>query len=355
MEITRIYLQKKFREYYLKMKPEVRELERREWAFSPLKTFPDFVMYRHISFSSEDEFKAYVLNNTPLHSYYSSAYYERPGEERMEDKGWIKADLIFDIDADHLPVKDTNTFEGMLRALKLARKEILRLYEMLEKDFGIKDMEIVFSGSRGYHIHVYDEDYLTLGSAERREIVNYFTLNRIGEHLSTQRLRVCRCSSRLMLLKIKSGNAGSEKLLESLKRKLNRSTLKALSRCDTKSLRKREKAFFEECFRECVEKLRIHIDEPVTSDTHRLIRLPNSLHGKTGFIVKPLEVDELEDFEPYRDAIAFGSESVKVRCIKHARLKIGEVNLNLRAGEKAKVPEYAAIYLMCRGMALYGY
>ncbi len=354
MEITRIYLQKKFQEYYRNMKPEVRHLDRREWAFVPLKAFPDFVMCRHMSFSSEDEFKAYVMTNTPLHAYYSSAYYERPGEERMDDKGWLKADLIFDIDADHIPVKNAGTFDGMVKALKLAKKEILRLYELLEKDFGAEDMEVVFSGSRGYHIHVYDEDFLTLGSAERREIVNYFTLNRIGDYLSTQRRRVCRCASRLLLLRLKRGNL-SARVEENLRKKLNRSTLRMLANCDTKPLTKTEKKLFDECFYACIEKMRIHVDEPVTSDTHRLIRLPYSLHGKTGFIVKPLSLDELESFDPFRDAIAFGSESVKVRCIRHARLKIGDVELKLKAGDRAVIPEYAAVYLICRGIALYGH
>ena len=313
-------------------------------------------MYRHISFSSEDEFRAYVLSNTPLHAYYSSAYYEKPGEERMDDKGWIKADLIFDIDADHIPVKNAETFEGMLKALEIAKKEITRLYELLERDFGVEDMEIVFSGSRGYHIHVYDEDYLQLGSAERREIVNYFTLNRLGESLSTQRKRVCRCASKLMLLRLKRGKSGlKQSVEEKLRAKLSSTTLSMLAECDTKPLTKSERKFFDECFFACLEKMRIHVDEPVTSDTHRLIRLPNSLHGKTGFVVKPLSLEELESFDPFRDALAFGSESVKVRCIKHARLRIGDVELNLKAGEKAVVPEYAAVYLICRGMALYGH
>ncbi|SVD73115.1 uncharacterized protein METZ01_LOCUS425969, partial [marine metagenome] len=40
-------------------------------------------------------------------------------------------------------------------------------------------------------------------------------------------------------------------------------------------------------------------DEPVTGDIHRLIRLPGSLHGGTGLVVKILNVDELEKFDPY--------------------------------------------------------
>ena len=363
MEITRAYLQKKFREYYAGAKIEVRNLEMREWAFVPLKVIPDFVMHRHLSFSSENELKAYILSNPPLHVYHSSAYYEKPGEERMEDKHWIKADLIFDIDADHIPLKKTgNEFEDMARALEIAKKEIGRLYTLLEKDFGVEDMSLVFSGSRGYHIHVHDEDFSALGSAERREIVNYFTLNRISSRNSTQGSRLCRCAARLMLFKIKEknlkiGKTGriSKKTLERLKNKLSKSVLDRISACDLSPLTKTERRVFEDCFNSCTELMKIHIDEPVTSDTHRLIRLPNSLHGKTGFVVKPLKVDELPDFNPFEDAIAFGSESVKVRGLKPAKLRIGDVSVKIKPGDKTTLPEYVAVFLICRGIVLYGH
>ncbi len=352
MEITKAYLQKKFLEYYQKAELKVRELERREWAFVPVKAIPDFVMHRHIAFSSYRELKAYILSNPPLHAYHSSAYYEKPGEGRMEDKEWIKADLIFDIDADHIPVRNASTFEGMRNALEIAKREIMRLYNLLERDFGVKKAEIVFSGSRGYHIHVHDEEFLSLDSAERREIVNYFTLNRVfPDSSSTQKERLCRCATKLLLLKIKRGEVKNERLI----RKLSKKTLKELASCNLSALSKRETKVFEKCFNECVEKLKIHIDEPVTADTHRLIRLQNSLHGKTGFIVKPLKVNELEEFDPFRDAIAFGSESVKIRCIKPAKLSIGDVKVKIKAGEKTVMPEYAAVFLMCRGLALYGH
>ncbi len=45
------------------------------------------------------------------------------------------------------------------------------------------------------------------------------------------------------------------------------------------------------------------IDEPVTSDIKRLIRLPLSLHGKTGLKVTPMDREELTGFDPLRDAV----------------------------------------------------
>jgi len=357
VEITKAYLQKKFGEYYERAKIEVRECAMREWAFVPINAIPNFVMHRHLSFSSERELKTYITSIPPLHAYHSSAYYERPGENKMEDKGWIKADLIFDIDADHIPFKKTgNEFQDMKKSLEIAKKEIRRLYEILERDFGVKDMNLVFSGSRGYHIHVHDREFLILDSAERREIVNYITLNRISSKNSTQGLRLCRCAAKLMLLKLKKKEVKMRKdSIKRLSKKLNRMTLERISSCDTSVLTKKEKIIFEDCYNSCIELMRIHIDEPVTADTHRLIRLANSLHGKTGFVVKPLNLDELDDFDPFRDALAFEDEKVKVRCLKPAKLRIGDIEIKVKPGEKTRLPEFAAIFLICRGIALYGH
>jgi len=61
--------------------------------------------------------------------------------------------------------------------LKLVKKETLKLIDFLFEDFGFtgKNISIVFSGGRGYHIHIRDPTILKLGSDERREIVDYLT------------------------------------------------------------------------------------------------------------------------------------------------------------------------------------
>jgi hypothetical protein len=70
---TKIFLTRKFREYYASSKLETPpEFRKREWAFVPFEVLPNFVMFRHTSFESEEELKAYVLGNVPAHVYYSS-------------------------------------------------------------------------------------------------------------------------------------------------------------------------------------------------------------------------------------------------------------------------------------------
>lgn len=306
------YLMKKFSEFYSKNKIQFpREFKKREFAFVPFEFFPDFVMKRHISFESEEDFRSYVVKEVPAHVYYSSAYYENPSEEKMERKSWKGADLIFDIDGDHLPVK-TKDISSVLERAKI---EVKKLVKLLETDFGVKEVEIFFSGSRGYHVHVLDEDFRYLEAPERREIIDYLTLN----------------NPRLF------GNSPESNAEIRVKKFLSKKGI------PEKSWKK------EKSIRFAIDALRVYIDAPVTADVKRLIRMPGTLHGKTG--LKVTRVEDIETFDPFKDAIAFGEEKVKIRVLKKVKIKMGDYELNLSPGDSAEVPEFSAIYLICRGFA----
>ncbi len=115
------------------------------------------------------------MENAPEHVYSSSAKYENPDTFIMEykKKGWLGSDLIFDIDYDHLK-KPT---------LKEARRQADKLLVILEDQLGFKKILYVDSGSRGFHIHIYDDCVQKLDNAERREIADFF------EHYRTRRGR----------------------------------------------------------------------------------------------------------------------------------------------------------------------
>ena len=92
-------------------------------------------------------------------------------------------------------------------------------------------------------------------------------------------------------------------------------------------------------------------DEPVTSDTKRLIRTPGSLHGKSGLRVVKLTRDELTDFDPLRDAVAFGDEPVDVAMTRSMTVSLKGETLKLEPG-RARVPEYAAVFAALLGAAV---
>ena len=100
-----------------------------------------------------------------------------------------------------------------------------------------------------------------------------------------------------------------------------------------------------------------HTDEPVTADIRRLIRMPSSLHGGSGMRVVPLLTAEFEKFEPLNDAVVFGEDEINIEVIPPLKPQNSLVEMkgkSFRVSEGINtLPEYAAMYLMCRGAAEY--
>lgn len=154
---------------------------------APLYEPPDFTsrefgfrkngekMVRHRAFSSVHKLRTFLIETAPDHVYLSSSKYADPAAYPMEDKkkGWLAADLIFDIDYDHLKRP----------TLREAKKQSEKLLVILEDQLGFKKILYVDSGSRGFHVHIHDECVQKLDNAERREIADFFS------HYKTRRSR----------------------------------------------------------------------------------------------------------------------------------------------------------------------
>ncbi|UCE80500.1 MAG: DNA primase small subunit PriS [Methanobacteriota archaeon] len=362
-------------------------------------------MMRHLAFPSRAALKNYLVENTPAHAYYSTAYYENPDASNMKEKNWLAADLLFDLDADHVRGTEGLPYDQMLGKVK---KEVKRLLdEFLLGDLGFDEAEtnIVFSGGRGYHVHVRSPRVLKLTSHERREIVDYVT----GTDLdidwvfpstpfekSRYRDRTGVAYKRAMPKRGDGGwrgriRKGIDDLLAELeslpedeargliadvltksKRDIGAKTIRGLysdlfvksrGRCGADRMREDDiyEVFSEkrnsEAFLDLVN-LRVRgdvkgeTDEPVTSDVRRLIRLPTSLHGKTGFQVVPLARDELDSFDPFADAapLAFEKSLVNVICHKPVAVRLRSQHFDLDEGANS-VPAYVAVHLVCRSLA----
>ncbi len=74
------------------------QFQNREFAFF---WFDREGAFRHTSFETFDELAQFMAKEGPAHTFYSAAYYDTPDAPQMPLKGWLGADLIFDIDADH--------------------------------------------------------------------------------------------------------------------------------------------------------------------------------------------------------------------------------------------------------------
>lgn len=372
-------------------------MEEREYGFL---LFKEKFMVRHRAFKSQDTLLAAIRDLTPQHVYFSTGYYQEPTLP-MDQKGWKGADLVFDIDADHLntPCKPTHdswkcktcgtTGEGASpkpcpkckndrveeqtwlceRCLQEAKEETLKLLEMLYSDLGVhpENVRIFFSGHRGYHIHVYSQELARIGEAERREIVDYV----LGTGLDTRLHDLEETTS--LGLKIVDGPqmgqpgwrgrivAGIYDLLSQEIEQLGLSTSQA------KSLREWNR---EDLFRKpfwssvrgiglptwqmlalkAVEKRSAQIDTVVTTDVHRLIRLPGTLNGHTGLLAINVPMDKLDQFDPFTESLAFHGK-MKVRVKDSPEFRLGSTKFGPFKDEAVELPAAGAMLLLCKQRA----
>ena len=381
---TKDYLKDKFQEYYqnaeITLPPRFTS---REWGFLSWK---GGIMNRHVNFRTVKEVKAYLARIAPAHCYHSVAYYKDPSKNTMIDKEWLGADLIFDLDADHLPEME-DVKKGKIPFSKLMeyiREQTYRLVvDVLLGDFGLseEDLLITFSGGRGYHVHVRTPELLTLPSGARREIADYLT----GKGLDLSKILIDAGYTKEYPIRgkgIERKNLGVEKLpkkdakgwqgiitryihntLDDLKEKSDDEKKPIMKKLgvskDMLDFRDNNDDIFNKLpktpkkrfVKTALKETAIYPDEPVTGDIHRLIRLPGSLHGGSGLKVTTMDSKKLEKFNPMKDAIAFGDNLVKVRSIVSHPVTMGDGLATLKPESVVDLPEKAAIYFMARNWA----
>ena len=389
------FLLKMFRRYYKENEmPMPSRFGRREFGFM---YFDRDFMQRHMSFSNPTEMRRFMIAQVPKHSYYSTAYYRRPNAPTMEEKGWMGADLIFDLDADHLEGAEDMSYSQMMDQIK---KEMINLLDsFLYNDLGFdeKDVGIYFSGGRGYHAHIELNDVTGLGSHERREIVDFVTSNGLDidrvfrqenvvrsvvnvkgqerNNISTFRtippedsggwwLRmrnglkdvvndVCDQDTKDLKRTYPSIKSMSPKTIESYRDDLIKSRDVIFVNNRMATLKKGTQDMLIKIMKEDVAyRLSGEVDEPVTADIKRLIRLPGSLHGKTGLKVMPITRDELNGFDPLLDALpeSYTSDPITVNVKRKTDIRINGERFDLDIGV-TEIPEYAAVFLVGRRIA----
>jgi DNA primase small subunit len=381
----------------------------REFGILLLK---DKIWVRHKSFKKVDEINNFLSNTTPSDVYYSSAYYDQPATPEMGAKGWNGADLIFDIDADHIftscgKIHDTWICKGCNfvgkgispdkcpdcegerfdvkswtcgNCLNSAKAEVTKLLEILTNDFGFsnKEINLFFSGNRGYHIHVEGKTIKTLDSVARKEIVDFvtglgldlelhgFSTKKVGVDPSQEKHVASGWQKRIvlglknLLLNIKKDDLPnvdlSKTVLDNLKKNedsilkhwLNTGTLPNMRGMGIGS-ETRNKIF--KYIGEFVKMQAAQIDTVVTTDIHRLIRLGGTLHGKTGFKKLEFSPSTIDTFDPFKDAIAFKEGFVTVFVFDAPEFRLGEEIFGPYVKQKVELPTAAALLLILQGRA----
>ncbi len=367
-------------------------MPKREWMFIPFGGAPPL---RHKSFRSENELRQF-LSERAMHScFYSTAYWKKPYELKMDDKVWQGADLIFDLDGDHLPGVTDRDFPAMLNVIQEQAHGLWN--DFLQPEFGFDEqfLQVTFSGHRGFHLHYRDPSLFHLDSEARRELVSHIRgegvdvqggLTRFNDDSAngwTKRIREQIPSLIDKLVDIAQEAEGSAKIMKDLhlglKENLQREGKPGKGPA---SIKKLADMFLHEERKNSVSNGQIsrlgslqglfldlvksdasivlgaagETDEVVTIDVRRQIRWPTSLHGKTGmrvteFPLQRLDNDSSNPFDALSEAFVFGSDkSVTVEIVvDDAVLRFGSESYDVSNGDQLFVSESAATFLSLKG------
>lgn len=384
-ERTRAYLRGRFGDVYRRAEIDLPpRADDREWGYIPWTAGPDTTMVRHKSTLDLGSMTSFLERKCPRHVYFSAGTYDAPGAATMDEKHWQGSDLVFDLDADHLP-RVTLGEDSYAEMLSKCKDALLRLLDFLERDFGFEELTVTFSGGRGYHVHVRDAGVYELGSEERREIVDYVRGNDLAletlveaepvggrglENPTEKRMLPAdggwgrRVTTRLEAFADDLIERGEDDAVATLTEfdGVGERSARAIYNvvADNTTAVKRgnvdvHPAFLTVARRyidETVAAEQAPIDEPVTTDTNRLIRLPGSLHGGSGLEVQRLDRAALDDFDPLVDAVpeTFVGHDITVELPAEHTVELRGESLTVGPGVST-VPEYAGVFMMARGTA----
>ena len=342
------------------------------------------VVARHRKFNSLS-LKKFLVRVAPAHVSHSLAYYKYPQARDMEAKQLFRADWVFELDADEIIHNCmVNPHRGCERIL-LARgsrvypPEVYYAFQditadivyMLKDELGIKEVSVNFSGNRGFHVRVYDEDWGEILSPRARgEVVRYLEGKADPKcllHYERGELRGPKPSDpswhgRVAMFFLARLNEGEEELV---KMGLPVGVAKELVSKRTEIIRMVSEGKWsfadpytaQEILKYAIESLPAPvIDKKVATDPRHLIRFKNSLHGGTGLIAGEVNLDRIlstDYYDPLRDFVFkdyYIPEPIKVKLKEKVKLEIGDVRISGVKGSEVKVPVYAGVFLMLKNL-----
>lgn len=369
------WFQTRFRQYYSMAKPEIPEINRREFGFGGLEKKIEF---RHLSFENPQALWNELRLRAPLYVSCSAAYYEFPSARPMQKKNWLGADLIFDLDAEP---DELSPFISQKSLDSIKQKAITLIEDFLIPDFGLSksELHVNFSGSRGYHVRAYKKEAQKLGRQERRELVDYIEGKGLNPAMFFKSVpnkdnpNISQLHGPTPSTAGYGGKLARKIILASEDRKTFTSLFekKFTEKTGAKIITAVKSGNYSvlsgsgddimTLFSKAIQKIsvpltnQVETDANVTIDTSKILRLPDSIHGGSGLLAKSTDLNSITNFNPLFDALAFKSQKLEKIKILQDIPSMEFANQTFEKLEKEKeldLPEGFAMYLVCKKTAI---
>lgn len=280
---------------------------KREFGFDHMGRGPND---RYRVFRSMELLRKFLRYRAPFAAYSSVAFYDKP---RRRD-GWVKSELVFDVDAKDIPLRECGCDGVCEICLNQAREIVCSLIDTLNGDLGLKDMHVIYSG-RGYHLRLFDESVMTMDSDVRGQIVQYI----IGAEVPRNEYANEGISYKLEHFTIPFGypqvftdrakyailHLKEDTELDEANKKLLKDAIK-----NNELLKDNQWGVFRvkigpQRYQKLIKSIASLnmglVDAKVSIDLKRILRLPSSLHSKVS--MKCTEVQNIETFDPFKEAV----------------------------------------------------
>ncbi|XP_073679451.1 DNA primase small subunit [Garra rufa] len=303
--------------------------QNREFSF----TLKDDIYVRYQSFTTQNELEKEMQKMVPYKIDIGAVYSHRPSQHNAVKSGTFQAlekELVFDIDmTDYDDVRRCcSAADICLKCWTLMTIAIRILDRALREDFGFHHLLWVYSGRRGVHCWVCDEAARKLSVAARSAVAEYLSLVKGGEEtvrkvvlsdpihpFINHSLSVVERYFRQYAIvdqDILGSKESVDKVLallpEDIKKELTvkyqeeKNPMKRWDRLcavveQKKSSSKKGGQYFDKeiMLQYCYPRLDVNVSKGV----NHLLKSPFSVHPKTGRISVPIDLKELNTFDPF--------------------------------------------------------
>jgi len=282
-------------------------LTQREFGFDHMGRGPND---RYRVFQNTDYLRKFMRYRTPFAAYSSVAFYHKP---RRRD-GWIKAELVFDVDAKDIPIRSCGCENVCEICLNQAKDIVHGLIDTIRGDLGLSDIHVVYSG-RGYHIRVLDDNVMGMDSDVRSQIVKYLVGSDVprseysshGMKYNLEHFTVPFGYPQVFTDRVKQAllNLNLDTEIDEVSKDIKKAVIKhreLLSEDQWGLFRKEIGPVRYARLVKGIASLNLTlVDAKVSIDLKRILRLPSSLHS--GVSMKSTLIKNLETFDPFQDAV----------------------------------------------------
>ena len=279
--------------------------------------------FRNMSFENPKALVDFLVDRTPFHAYIGAEFNEPPSRENpIHTLEWLGHELVFDIDLNEYDAVRQFVCECQgadqvcMRCWQLVNLAVRIIDETLRLDFGMKEITWNFSGRRGVHGWVHDNMGFSLNQEQRMSIIDYLSVihgeaekARVQDRTKLKydfRYRIEHTVFKYFLKNVRrkdlidlgfkyTAASNIMKQLEHQEGQIDENLLKNFN------LRIAKINKYDEILRRWVPR----IDHKVSIDLRRLLRLPNSIHGKTGKVARLLNPRDIFSFNPEEEPSIF--------------------------------------------------